>query len=631
MIDVLVLGVLTAAAAAAGLALLRALRALPADAADHLLAGAAAGLGLAGASGLLLAALGVLRPWAIVGLGLAALAMGGPALAPAVRAAWPRVDRAPRAVLALCALVLAAAAVTMFAPPVGGDQTKYQLVYPRLYAAAGGLVPTPWSFWGQMQYLQNFVFALAFALRGDVLARLLNGTFGVLATLALTSLARRHFGRGSGVAVGVIFFTLPITWSLMTRAGSDLPVILYTALALSAVLDWRTSRATGDVVRAGLMAGFAAGCKVMALLTPALVGTALLVLLARTSVRTGSALRTALIFGVVALAAMSPWPVRNAVETGNPIYPFGYGLFGGRHWSAEAGAYLDDYYRTYQTTWAARREATAPYQGLQLVRFPWDVTMHPESFEKGARQSLDVGPFALAFAPAVLLLARGTAPRLVGAVGLAYFAVIAAAAWPHPRYVLPGIVLLLAASVPAVSRLVGRRWVAVVVAITVAVNLGVTAGLLRPMWPDQLRVATGRMTSAAFLRKYSDRWVFWERANQAIPVGARVLVLEKIPHPYYIEHPYVLASYLEQDLVDYRTLDTPDALAGAARLLGVSYVAVDMAGLDAAGDPFEARVAALWRAFLAEQCEVVLRAGGFGLYAIRTPTGLAWGEGGGRG
>src|SRR5207244_9055842 len=148
-----------------------------------------------------------------------------------------------------------AESLAMVAPPVGGDQTKYQLAYPRLYAAAGGLVPTPWSFWGRMQFLQNFVFAIGFALSDGALARFLNGVFGVLAGLALAALARRHLGAEWGPATGTLFFTLPITWSMMTHAGADLPVVLYASLAIAALLDWTASGRAADVRRAGLMAG----------------------------------------------------------------------------------------------------------------------------------------------------------------------------------------------------------------------------------------------------------------------------------------------------------------------------------------------------------------------------------------
>src|SRR5439155_413449 len=82
---------------------------------------------------------------------------GGRELARASRALEARALGRVWPLVLVCALVLVAEVPTMLAPPVGGDQTKYQLVYPRLYALAGGLVPTPWSFWGQMQFLPNFV------------------------------------------------------------------------------------------------------------------------------------------------------------------------------------------------------------------------------------------------------------------------------------------------------------------------------------------------------------------------------------------------------------------------------------------------------------------------------------------
>jgi hypothetical protein len=112
-----------------------------------------------------------------------------------------------------------------------------------------------------------------------------------------------------------------------------------------------------------------------------------------------------------------------------------------------------------------------------------------------------------------------------------------------------------------------------------------------------------------------------------VPAGGLVLVLEKIPHPYDIERPFVLASYLEQGLIDYRALGTPEAFADVVHDLHVTHVAVDVAGLEAATDPFEASVARLWRGFLASECEAPLvREGGYALYALRAepgPTALA--------
>jgi hypothetical protein len=136
------------------------------------------------------------------------------------------------------------------------------------------------------------------------------------------------------------------------------------------------------------------------------------------------------------------------------------------------------------------------------------------------------------------------------------------------------------------------------------------------MWPDQVRVALGRMTPDAFLAKYSDRYVFWREANKAIPPTGKVAVLEKIPHPYYIERPFVLMSYLEQGMVDYRHTTTPAALYDVMHQLGVTHVAVEETDLQAAEDPFETKVTTLWRHFVAGLGLPELRAGGYALYPL---------------
>ncbi len=628
MTDLVVLLLVLAASAAAGLACLRLVSAMPEAGMERLIAGTGIGLGLAGMAGLGLAMLGMLRPLPVAALGAAALAVGGADLGRILRSARPSRGRGALewGLLAVCAVLLAAEVVVMLAPPVGGDQTKYHLVYPRLYAGHGALVDTPWSFWGHMQFLQNFLYAIAFTLRGDVLARLLNGAIGVLATLALAGLTRRHLRPGVEVAAAALFFTLPITWSLMTRAGSDLGVVLYAGLAADAILSWIDTGRGQDLRRAGITAGLAGGSKAMGLLVPAFVGLIVLAVLVGRAESFKRVAAAAFAFGLLALVAASPCYLRNALDTGNPLYPFGYSVFGGSHWSRAASEYLADYYRQYQITYAVRREG-APYAGVAVARFPWDLTMHPDSFENAARASHDIGPFALAFAPALLLVRRRrSAVLLVAGLGVGYAGVIAGVAWAHPRYVVPGVVLILMATVPAARAFLGARLFPVVVALTVVGNVALASRLLRPMWPDQLRVVLGRLAPKEFLRRDAPHYVFWERTNGTVPATGRILVLEKIPRPYYLERPYVLGSYLEQGLIDYRVVSTPEALAVTAADLGVTHVAVDLSALDAAGDPFEASVARLWRAFVGSACEPVLRDGDYGLFALRPPTAYAVGE-----
>src|SRR5207248_4099571 len=93
---------------------------------------------------------------------------------------------------------------------------------------------------------------------------------------------------------------------MMTHAGSDLPVVLYAALAMAALFDWTASGRAADVRRAGLMAGLAGASKVMGLLVPALLGLALAGLLLRRTVPPGRAAALVIGFGLPALPPARP-------------------------------------------------------------------------------------------------------------------------------------------------------------------------------------------------------------------------------------------------------------------------------------------------------------------------------------
>jgi hypothetical protein len=242
--------------------------------------------------------------------------------------------------------------------------------------------------------------------------------------------------------------------------------------------------------------------------------------------------------------------------------------------------------------------------------------MVPESFERAARQSLDIGPFALAFLPAALWFAwrRRPAAWVLG-LGAVYVMVIAGGAWAHPRYVFPGIVLVLAAGT-AGARALGGRWFPAVVAATLAGHLAVTSRLALPLLPDQLRVVTGQLSRETFLQRHSDRYGFWRRACPVIGTTGLVMVLEKIPHPYFIDCPFVLASYLEQAMIDYRTIDTVPELEDEARRLGITHVAVSQADLARRADPYEAQVTALWQGWTARLGAPALEVPAYTLYVL---------------
>ena len=538
-----------------------------------------------------------------------------------------------RAGCVLAAVVIGAQMIMVLAPAVGGDQTKYQLVYPRLYAEAHRIVDTPWSFWGYFQYLANMLFTAAFALRGDVLARLVNTTFGVLTALALFAAGRRLFARQVGVWSALLFVTMPLTATLMIRAWVEFPLTLYVVLALVAVLAWCEGGARSWLALGAVMAGFAGGTKVIGLLAPALLGGLVLVYAWRRGT-TGAALIVTAKFGLIAAVVASPCYVRNTVATRNPIFPFGYAVFDGRNWSAEAARGLDAYYAAYRDAQAAKRGARAYRSWREALRFPWDATMAPHSFEESGRSAYDIGPFILAFAPGILLLGRERRASTVTALAGTYGAVVVFAMWAHPRYVHPALVLLLLVAVAVAERCraYGPGASRAITALLAATALGQAALAMRvmaPLFPDSARVALGRMSADAFLHRHEPRYSLASLVQVTVPDDGNVLVLGMIPHPYYylyLGRRFTLASPLEQGAIDYRRIETVDEFMAVVQRFGVTHVVREADPAKAAVNPIGERVPRLWDGLLA-RCEKVGETAAGVLYRMRPVAAGNAGEG----
>jgi len=554
----------------------------------------------------------------------------------AVRAGVRSVSPATGAGLVLAGALIGAELIPILAPPVGGDQTKYQLVYPRLWAEAHSIVPTPWSFWGYLQFLMNMLFTAAFVLRGDVLARLMNATFGVLAALAIYAAGRRLFSARSGGWAALLFLSMPLTATLMIRAWVEFALALYVLLAIVAVSAWRETGSWRWLALGATMAGLGAATKLMGLLLPALLGVVLLVdLLQRRGLARGwRAVTTTIAFGALAAVVASPCYLRNAVETGNPIFPFGYAVFGGRNWSAEAAAGLDAYYATYRETQATRRGAHAYRSWLDALRFPWDATMAPYSFEESGRSAFDPGPFILAFAPGVLLLGRDPRAWIIAGFATAYAAIVALAMWAHPRYVHPALPLLLLVAVVVVERCRGygravSALVTLVLAATVLAQAVLAARVIAPRWTDSVRVVVGKSSEEAFLRRYEPRYTLGAMLRREVPATGTVLILGMIPHPYYyVGRVFVLASPLEQNAIDYRRIASVDDFLAIARALGVTHVVREVDPEKEAVNPVGPHVLALWDGLLARCVPLgAVEAGALYRLPDATPGALTGGAG----
>jgi hypothetical protein len=305
--------------------------------------------------------------------------------------------------------------------------------------------------------------------------------------------------------------------------------------------------------------GFAIGCKTTNGIFLILLLVWLVWRVLRKRIERGA--RSLLAFAAPALLLSAPWFLKSYLWTGNPVYPFFYGVFGGANWSAALA-------RTYdieQAQFGMGRSLAA------LLLLPWNLTFHADVFSKGIGQFASPGPFLLALLPLLVLarpLPRWCAAYLLAALG---FLAIWAALTQQVRYLLPLFPALGLAAAYAGERVPFARAGRYSVYGFVALMLLLTAirGLLyvQPMIPVALGVASPQdYLSKTFQLEPAVRWV-----NETLPPDAKILLLEET-RGFYFDRAYMWGNPGHHTLIPWDSFDTPEKMADWLRDKGFTHV-----------------------------------------------------------
>ncbi len=229
------------------------------------------------------------------------------------------------------ALAQAAGATALLLPMAAGlpvlpsdyDALEYHLGAPAAYLRQGRISFLQDNLYAAFPENQEMLYLVGLAATGThaggaAAAKALNLACWGLAALTLLGLGRRHASARAGGWAALALLASP--WVFLTGGWlvyNEPALALFSLLA--AALAWE-----GRVPLAGLMAGLAFGVKYPAalfLILPLALGLLL------------KSPRKALVFAALALAAASPWLLRNLAATGNPVYPLlaGHAAFDAAH------------------------------------------------------------------------------------------------------------------------------------------------------------------------------------------------------------------------------------------------------------------------------------------------------------
>lgn len=278
--------------------------------------------------------------------------------APGARTTWIIVAAAP----ALAALAVAATSAPgyLWSSEFGGyDALSYHLELPKAWLAEGRIAPPAHNVYGFLPSFVESAFLQLMAMRGAavsgdllpahraaVACQWLHALMALGAALVTGACAaawtrpREHARLAASVATVLVLAT-PWTIVVGSLAYSEMPVCMFLAAGLTLLAPGdrqsEPSLRSVDVRRAaalGLLAGAACGAKLTA------VGFVAVPLAACALMEFPPRRWPALAALGCASAALvlSPWLLRNAVASGNPLFPFATTIFGTGHWDAEQAA-----------------------------------------------------------------------------------------------------------------------------------------------------------------------------------------------------------------------------------------------------------------------------------------------------
>lgn len=473
------------------------------------------------------------------------------------------------------------------------DGVAEHLAMAKLWAQAGRITPLWFMHHSQFPAAVQMLYTLALLFRGPIAAKLFHLVYGLIAVAAVFLLTRRHISRAAAPWAAAITATTPLYEWLCGVAYVDLAIVAYVLLAVHFLLSWISQPQWASMVLAGVLAGGAMAVKMQGI---ACFGTLLLVAVyvavRRPQPQRSQSWQHVALFVVAGTLLASPWYVKSWIITGNPVYPFAYSIFGGRHWSPEQAEWYTHHQRgvgmgellplkVMRTIPGWQRSLVGPREPLKLLLslvnltlWPWEFSLSDNKLLAVARMS--IGPLYLIFVPA--LLAFGHRPPKLKTLLIIF--VIIWLWWLYSmqltRYLLPGLVLLAPAAAYGIHRSLNAGTVLRLCTRIVVSSWLVVALLFNWMAVNAaLPAIFGQASWDSYLWKNLPIYGPSQYVNKKTPPDAKIITYGE-PRCFYLDREYLWGDWHYHRMIIYDKMRGAPELVAAYRGLGITHILINL-------------------------------------------------------
>ena len=313
----------------------------------------------------------------------------------------------------------------------------------------------------------------------------------------------------------LIFVSIPSVFAISHAAYNDLFVTFFTLAAIYSFFRWSGDRLSAWLILCGLFSGSAAACKYTALLLTPLGCLGILWLAYRSGNGAKETLRRLALYFAAAIIAGSPFYLKSWLMTGNPFYPFFYGIFGGRGWDGDQARLYDLFI---QSLGMGRSI-------LDYLLLPWNLSLRAKMDSPQFDGIL--GPIFLLTLPFLAGIRHWETPvRVVLVYALLTFLFWVSSA-QQIRYLIPLFAVLALVTGAILTRYRSRKRIFVLLLCLVAGSLAFNGyHIVRDfMKISPLRAAAGIESRDEFLTRTLPPYRMYRFVNWNLPPDARVFLL----------------------------------------------------------------------------------------------------------